>query len=376
MNHWRLVRRSTRLGSLWLAAAALLVPLAPARAAGYTVTPIVPRVGGFGDYRINHRGQVAGLFSGSDGALRAFRWSPISPNALSGSLQALPTYKSAPGTAAYGLNDLGDVVGAALYNSDVNPATALFWPSGGGVQVIGPSTGQNYARAINTQGDILSDHYSATRKSENGIAVSRVVGGKRKFFYLGGASGRDLNDAGQVLGSLSDGAVGVWSPTSSTTWNFKLIAPSGATGFSLNASGEVVYQSPVSGLAHPFLYLPVAKYGLPAGGNDLWDLVVAGLPAPPPGASWTHGYAYGLNDNGLVVGRADSVVVDETGRGVVVDRVFWLWDSVNGTRSLSAQLPAGWSLLPSNLRVNNAGQIVGVGTDGTGTYCVLLTPVP
>src|SRR5581483_2354579 len=126
----------------------------------------------------------------------------------------------------------------------------------------------------------------------------------------------------------------------------------------------------------PYLYLPAAKYGLPGGTNDLWNLIAPALPSPTAGASWLAGSAYGLNDNGTVIGDAVSYSQDSTGKWVAVDFVVWLWDSVNGARSLSALVaPAGWTLTSATHQINNDGQIVATATNGIAEYCVLLTPV-
>jgi probable HAF family extracellular repeat protein len=75
--------------------------------------------------------------------------------------------------------------------------------------------------------------------------------------------------------------------------------------------------------------------------------------------------AFGLNEAGQVVGTSDTAEGSHA----------FIWDSVNGMRDLNDLIDPGlgWTLLEA-ADINNRGQIVGFGSDGTDLLGFLLTP--
>ena len=167
---------------------------------------------------------------------------------------------------------------------------------------------------------------------------------------------RAINDVGQIAGeSQMDDPVGEPGPIRAVRWGYTGSAmeifdlgtlddltTSMSRAYDINAHGEIVGESHNLPAGHlgmeAFLYLPVAKYGLPAGMNSL-----------TPGDS--AGRAIAINDLGQVAGMSG-----------LYDVWLWLPEAAYG-------LPAGlnrfgefpiegvyWTKVTG---INNAGQMVG-----------------
>ena len=89
----------------------------------------------------------------------------------------------------------------------------------------------------------------------------------------------------------------------------------------------------------------------------------------PPNVPYMSSAAYGVNSHEQVVGRSTT---DSLGH----DHGF-IWDVVRGIRDLNDLVPAGWTIQWAT-GINDAGQIVAIGSFGTGgqTLALRLDPVP
>src|SRR5205085_1782379 len=103
-------------------------------------------------HAINNKGQIVGLSSGPHGD-RAVTWKQ-------GKIHALPT-PGALSSAAFGINDRGQIVGQAIL--DGLGARAVLW-QGGEMRVLGTLGGSttSSAESINEHGQITGSSSTAT----------------------------------------------------------------------------------------------------------------------------------------------------------------------------------------------------------------------
>lgn len=233
---------------------------------------------------INNRGQVVGVSRVSAGGpYHAFLWS------LDGGMTDLGTLEGATESFAYGINDVGQVVGSAHFGSY---QYAVLWDVDGSIRNLGllPGGTVSVAFDINESGqvvgngdnrpvfwdvdgnirefDILAGDNAgvAFGINEAGIVVgqstfSSLLGGRRRYRpVLWDSSGGitmlvdsneravDINDFGQVLGS---GGV-IWNPDGTTInlAQFSEYPLSNTTG--INNLGQVAGWSVTESYGDPF----------------------------------------------------------------------------------------------------------------------------
>ncbi len=255
--------------------------------------------------------------SGAAAGNRAFLWT------AGGGMQNLGALPGFPHSAAYGVNNAGQVVGS----SNPFPAgipRAFRWTARGGMQeLVTPDTFFSDARSINDAGDVVG----TAGLNGTPFAFGWTAGGGGQFLdqdiefpqgvdviRLSAASG--INNAGQVVGSIAFG-----TEARAALW----------TGGSLQSLGV----------------LP--------DGDDF----------APESNAW------GINDAGQVVGSATV-----SGR----DHAF-LWTAAGGMQDLNALIDPldplkGVTTLVWARDINNVGQIVGFGIINGKNHAYLLTPVP
>jgi uncharacterized membrane protein len=295
---------------------------------------------------INASGQIAGTTLDATGTKRAFRWTPASPNAATGTLSLLALLKGATGSNAHAINNLGQVTGCA-FNSSAKP-NAVRWEANGTVTTL-TSGAEGYV--INDAGEVAG-HTVDNRGRDALLWVSGKtydLSGQGVGWLVTG-----INAGGQLVGFANTGGY-LWTPTKPNGTSGSIIAlPFQA--FGINDAGQVV-----GGLAgHATIY---------CNGTFLDLGTVPGLDGSCANA---------INNKGQVVGSVSSSVTDE---GHMM-----LWDSVHGMRSIDdptqftlcypdGSLAVGWDLNAVAYAINDSGQIVGLGYNPAGQPRIfLLTP--
>jgi len=166
---------------------------------------------------INGRGQVVGFGRIRGGLVdHAFLWNPDVPNGTTGTLTDLGTLAGGSGSAAFGVNDRGQVVGCS-YTSFCDPAngTAFLWtpdvPNGttGSMIELGtlPGGSGSEASGINNGGQVVGASADADGTAHAFLwtpgAPNGATGTMTDLGSLpGGSAGRafGINDRGQVVG--------------------------------------------------------------------------------------------------------------------------------------------------------------------------------
>ena len=169
-----------------------------------------------------------------------------------------------------------------------------------------------------------------------------TLGGRNSYAY-------GINAGGQVVGGacITGGANHAFLYNGSTMHDLGTLGGSDSYAYGINAGGQVVGQACTDDAAwHAFLY----------SGSAIKDLGTLG---------GTNSYAYGINDGGQVVGQSNVA-----GGG---SHAFLYSDSTMCDLNTLMDPLSGWTLQNAQ-DINNAGQIVGSGYNGTQYHAFLLTP--
>jgi probable HAF family extracellular repeat protein len=235
-------------------------------------------------YAINNQGQVVGSAQLGDENTHAFLWTP------GGGMQDLHGPEGGYSSWAYGINELGYVVGGAYTGS----ACAFVWLPWLGMRslVTGPGYMDIAAYAINDQGQMVGlapsgDDVHAFLSTYGVIQNLGTLGGQTSVAY-------GLNDQGQVVGFSSTAS---WA-THAFLWTVgggmhDLGTPgsnySDSLAMAVNERGQVVGHAYRNGEERAFLWTEAD------GMVDLNGLVVNG-------DGWTLWEAYDINESGQIVG--------------------------------------------------------------------------
>jgi probable HAF family extracellular repeat protein len=318
--------------------------------ASYTINDlgILPGYDSSVAVRINDKAQVSAvLYTSTRTKLHSFLWQEgkwTDVGTLGGNY-----------TAAYGINDNGQVVGRShTGRSEERP---FLWRNGK-IENLGTFGGDepedrelsNYANAINNKGQVVG-------------AAQTKKGRAHAFLWQDGK----LQDIGQAIQSIDNFAYGINNSSQVVgVYHTRLYAPhafiytagkittlpllDGGDGmaYAINDQGQVVgYSDTRDGGMHPFLY---------SRGKTI-DLGTLG---------GKYGFAHAINNKTQVVGDSD------IGEGE--EKHAFLWQNGKMT-NLNTLIPAhsGWELYGA-YGINNWGQIVGGGILNGKKRAFLLTP--
>jgi len=235
-------------------------------------------------WAINARGDVVGWSAGPAGT-RAFLYT------TAGGMVALPGLPDKPRTLARDINDAGVIVGAANAGG-TDLGHAVLW-SDGSVQDLGTLGTGFYSEAwgVNNLGQVVGWSYT---NGGNGLS------GVHAFLYRPGegladltpesdtGSARDINDAGQVTGykTAPGGYYHAFRWKTGTFVDLGVVPGFGFSfGFAINASGQVAGNSTSSSGNSERLF----RYTDATGLQNL-------------GGVGEHNVAWGINASGQVVG--------------------------------------------------------------------------
>jgi probable HAF family extracellular repeat protein len=235
-------------------------------------------------YAVNGAEVVTGTYRGADGISRAFRYS-----AMSADWSDVPLLSGATSATAQGINDGGVVVG---FSFTVSGTRAFRQLPGLPAEDLG-DFGGGYAAAfgINTAGVIVGesrdDHLAFRAFRYNGVlhALSPLAG---SF-----ARAAAINSAGVIVGYSSSTA----GPLHAARWRSDTVVDDLGTlggptssALGINAAGDIVGRADVGpGQPHAFVFKDDQMVDL----NTMIDDT----------SGWVLQAAYGINDNGVIVGE-------------------------------------------------------------------------
>jgi len=320
-----------------------------------------------------------------------------------------------PWTDAEGLNDRGEVAGAATVasHSDVEQAklVGVIWSSGGWDPsfAMDDGTRSRLVRINDSGAAVGTQHiYAAVGQPEEAILVKRGVFTNLSHYVGESSRATDINNGGLICGVRSDGlssfVLNWWNKTITEIPPLPLPGASQVRAHAINQWGEVVGLSgdlsgDLSG-AHGFIYSgaltdlgpavevnDINDVGYACGAisgteSQLWLPAICDLsqsapafaPIPLP-EGFAGGTARGINNNGEVVGSCWTAhtASDQS------DRVYAAYVYSGGTSTdlnrLLDQSGTGWRLLGAS-GINESGQIAGGGTWSGEPRGFLLTPSP
>ncbi|MCE5198574.1 DNRLRE domain-containing protein [bacterium] len=280
-------------------------------------------------FDINNSGAIVGQVSSDSGAtVRGYLW--VGSNATQ-----LPTLGGTE-TSPYGINANGKIVGRAKTGSVYH---AFFWQGGSsltdlGALVSGGSSAAwdaNDAGVVSGYGSIAGGAYRGAGWTGTTPQQLATLGGTNSYAY-------DINGSNVAVGDadLSGGTYHACKWVSSTPTDLGTLGGNNSTAIAINEAGKVVgYSDTTAGTVHAFVCT----------GTTISDLGTLG------------GYdseAYDINTGGVVVGRARN----DAGQW---SACAWINGSIT---NLNWRLPSGsaWHL-DIAYGINDQGQIVGTATD-------------
>lgn len=311
-------------------------------------------------YGVNDLGQVVGISQSAGGATHGFLYTGGSMTDI-GSLGG-DTYANA-------INAGGNIAGSS-FNTTAGTFRAFRTGAGGGIDVASdlgtfPSAGSldSFAYGINAAGQTVGYAYNGTSNHAFRTSAGGSIDAASDLGTLGGNNSyaNGINTAGQAAG-YSDTAPDV--DGNSFTHAFRTTAAgamndlgtlggSNSYATALNDSGQVIGYSDLSdGSTHAFRTSP--NQAVAPTTDDLGTL--GGI----------FSYAYGINSSGITVGYSETAAGEQ--RAFVVQGTT-MFDLTN----LLVDNTPGWTLTSAQA-VNTGGQIAGTGFVQGQQHAFLLTP--
>lgn len=351
----------------------------------YALTDLGTLEGDSVAYAINERGHVVGISRPSDHTSRAWVWKPAAGLAELHGLGGDQTF-------AYGINDVGQIVGGATIDFTVH---ALLWDASTTPTDLNPGPEHfSIAQAVNNAGRVV---LQAQKPLEPGSSLMLwdADSGLVDYGRLNGADaqGWAINDSDEVaLYWTAQGApphAMRWHPEDGL-WFLSNDIPSAAGGVqivlsgnshAINEDGRVAgayFVQGVPGGWRAFRWSPDPQRPRSQPQGNVLELATLGAES----------IAWGINDSGDVVGFSNPVISSRNEEDFRA--VLWKWriemlpdgseqpviDLYDLNDLLVGPAAVGWTLLGAQ-DINNAGQIVGYGFDPQGQMrAFLLTPVP
>ena len=164
--------------------------------ASFTDLGLIPNMTESAAYGVNELGVVVGHSSVPNGAVSAFTWSPTT-----GMVPLVPTGAGWGNTYAFSINDGGQIAGVAI--NLVNQARAVVWEAGV-MRELGVLPGGSYSVALGNNNSGYVVGYSRTTPTGTPHAVLYAPsGGMQDLGTLGGSESmaEAINDLGQVVGT-------------------------------------------------------------------------------------------------------------------------------------------------------------------------------
>jgi probable HAF family extracellular repeat protein len=234
-------------------------------------------------------------------------------------------------TGPVAVNDLGQVVGAALTSGD--RCHLFLWDRENGIQDLGPG----FSIDINNTGQI-----AGTLIDPNGSKHAFIWDPKHGKQLLGTLGGTEsgalaLNDRGQVVGFLGPDRVRIEAFIWDKTGGMRKLLPNeqqGSNASAINNAGQI-------------LGFTGSHLSLPSQVPCFWDSTAAGL-APPLKSPVDYPGGSDLNNGGYVVGTAHNRDKKRTWA--------FLWRKETGLEGIEYLFPLEHSV--GHLRFNDANQIL------------------
>ena len=244
-------------------------------------------------YSINTAGQVAGYSSSSGSTSRAVLWSNTG---IATDLGTLGGWKA----AALHVNDNGQTAGWSEFSTDSGERRAVIWSSGG-ISALAAGGNFDEALSINNAGTAvgecitIGDTSTVTQPCAWPGGVLAVLGGSQ-------GSAKDINEAGTIVG---------WAETSQVNhlggkiphaalWDAGGVHDLGTLpGNKVSRANAINTQGQVVGAASIINELATSPtHAVQWENGQIYDL----NDRIPAGAGWVLGEAYGINDEGQIVG--------------------------------------------------------------------------
>lgn len=321
-------------------------------------------------YSINNSGQVAGnSVKPNTDVFRSHAFRTASNTVIDPATDDLGTLGGNT-SKAYGINDLGQVVGESNKTIFGFDRTAFLWNNTSGMQDLGTLGGlSSMAYGINNSSQVVG-----TAETANNAFRAFLYNGSGSLQDLGtlggvGSEARSINSAGHIVGKAdtTEGDTHAFLYNGSgSLQDLGTLGGDNSNAYGINDLDQIVGVAETSATYEPDD--PKSEFGTVThaflySDGEMIDLGTLGGP---------NSTAYDINDTGQVVGTADSS--DTSGLPFVY--------SDGEMTDLNDLIPSKSKWVLGEVRgINNAGQIVGTGTiqdpkRNYPTHAFVLTPVP